>query len=225
MPIILMLFIPPVLLIAYYPIILKVNPHPMPRIDYLIFGYMMSLSIMGAYQLFFWVQTQNFRFKTRCFAIGLDEKLPFIPQLIWVYSIGYYCFLGLMALGISSFRQGAILIFSGFMQLVIHSIFFYFMPTVTPKNFRQYEVTNLSRQFLKVVQTYDNGRCCFPSLHCSAMAFTGYFLYPTIGVYAFIPGLLITSSCMLVKQHQLLDFILSAPIAFFVYHAIYLNLA
>lgn len=224
MPIILMLLLPPSLTLLYYPLITGINAHPMSKIDYFIFGYVLSLSLMGAYQLFFWVQKNNYQFKTRCLAIGIDSKLPFVPSFVWIYSVGYYCFLGLMAIGVDSFKQASVLVFSGFIQLTIHSIFFYFLPTVTPKHFRQYEVNSVSRKFLKAVQIYDNGRSCFPSLHCSAMAFTGYFLYPHIGWYAYIPGALITTSCLLVKQHQVLDFVLSAPIGYGVYHYIYLNL-
>lgn len=224
MPAVMMMIIPMLFSTLLYPLYLVVNTSPMPHMDYVMICFIMSLSVTGAYQLFFFVQQKNHRFKARCFETKLDEYIPFIPQFVWVYSIGYYCFFGLMLLVISSINAGVALLFSGLVQLVIHSVFFFFLPVVTPAHYRAYEGKTVSTRYLKQVQYFDNGRCCFPSLHCSAMMFTSLVLYPTFGVSAFVLLLVITLSCLFVKQHQIIDFVLSFPIGWVVYYFIYLPL-
>lgn len=221
---ILMVLGPPVFSLLYYPLALTFNTHPMPYMDYLLLGYTMSVFIGGMYHVFFFVQDNNHIHKTRCLEIPLDKYFPFIPQFVWLYSVGYYSFYGLMLSRISSIREGVVLLFSGFVMVMIHCIFFFFWPVVTPPSYRQYEPQCHSTRFLKVIQGHDNGRCCFPSLHCSTMVFASLFLLPLFGSWAYLIMVSIALSCLLVKQHQVMDFLLSYPIAWGVYHYVFLPL-
>lgn len=209
--------------LAYYQLAVWFNPKHLSFKDYISSSYLMSITVLGVYQFFFWVQRNNFH-KTFYLSSKLDEKIPFIPQFVWLYSLVYYFFIGLMLVYLENMRHLVALLFAGIVQSGIQCVWFYFMPVVTPIHYRDYAKDTFSKKFLGFVQKLDNGRCCFPSLHCSVMMFVSLFLYPYIGWPSFLIVISVSLSCLLVKQHQLVDFIPSIPIALGVYYYVYLPL-
>ena len=69
--------------IIYYRMALLFSNNPMPMFDYVVFTSVVAITIVGAYQIFFWVQNNNYFFKTHCLAIGIDKYIPFWPILIF----------------------------------------------------------------------------------------------------------------------------------------------
>jgi hypothetical protein len=97
------------------------------------------------------------------------------------------------------------LMFAGLSLLFIHSVCTFIFPTTVPLHWRHYEIDTVSKRFLQLIQRYDNGRSCFPSMHCALATFACLVLYQTLGIWAFLFLVLIAVSCLLVKQHQMLD--------------------
>ena len=173
--------------------------------QYLVFVSVLAIVVVGGYQIFFWVQRNNFFFKTRCLKIRMDDYIPFVPQFVWLYSFSYYLLIGLVVASINSIEQGINFIFGGLLLLVFQSICFLVFPCTVPSHWRKYKVNTLSIRFLKFVQGLDNGRNCFPSMHCSVATYVGLLLMPLMSYYSLILIAFVSISCLFVKQHQVVD--------------------
>lgn len=191
-------------------------------LEYLEFAALVTAVVTGGYQLYFWVQRHNHHYPTRCFKIALDDRVPFWPQWIWIYSFLYYVMIGLTVVSIGSLEEGVHLIFGGLMLLLIGTAIFYFFPTEVPHSFRDFEVTNLSTRYIHFVQSFDNNRNAFPSMHCAVGVYVGLAVVglPTLGPligYGFIA--LLTVSCLVVKQHVIVDTIIGLMLGYIVFQA------
>ena len=173
--------------------------------DYLIFTSILGMVVVGGYQLFFWTQHHSTRFKTRQFNIALDDKIPYIPSFIWIYSLIYYIMLGLIVSTLKSLEQGMNYIFGGLVLLTLQCLIFYFFPSTVPSSWRKYKVKSKSTQFLNFIQKLDVGRNCMPSMHMSIAMYVSLILFPILSYYSFIFVGLIAISTLFVKQHQILD--------------------
>jgi len=178
---------------------------PLSLEEYVIFSTLVAIIVTGCYQLFFWVQRNNYYFRTRCFVSPLDKYIPFWPSWVWIYSFLYYIAIGFVVASIQSIAEGVYLAFGAILLLLAQVFFFFFFPSTVPPEYRQYEATDFSTRYLKFVQGKDNGRNCMPSMHCSVAMYVSLVLYPAIGDAAWVFVGLIAVSCLLVKQHQAAD--------------------
>ncbi len=173
--------------------------------EYIVFSSLVAIVVTGCYQLFFWVQRNNYYFKTRCFVSPWDKYIPFWPSWVWIYSFLYYIAIGFVVASIQSIAEGVSLIFGAILLLLSQVFFFFFFPSTVPAAYRQYEGNNFSTSYLKFVQGKDNGRNCMPSMHCSIAMYVSLVLFPVIGIASWVFIGLIAISCLLVKQHQMAD--------------------
>lgn len=201
----------------YFLIAQLLSPRPMELLSYVVFTILLAVIITGAYQIFFWVQHNNYFFKTRCFKIALDDKIPFYPIWVWPYSFFYYVMIGLVVARISSLEEGVYLVFGGLLLLFFQSLFFLVLPVTVPPEYRRYEPDTISKKYLRFVQGLDNGRNCFPSMHCSVATYVGLILVPVLGFYSYLFIGIICISCLFVKQHQVLDIIPGVLLGWFVF--------
>ncbi len=185
--------------------------------EYLVLTIVISITVVGGYQIFFWVQRNNYFFKTRCFKISLDDMIPFWPSWIWVYNLIYYIMIGFVIVSVKSLEYAIFLIFGGLVLLFLQSILFMLLPAVVPPEWRAYKTDSLSARYLKFTQRVDNGRNCFPSMHISLSTYIGLILYPTISYWAWIFVLFIILSSLFVKQHQVVDIVPGVILGWFVY--------
>lgn len=177
-------------------------------LEYLQFAAVVSVCVTGGYQLYFWVQRNRFRRPAICLKITLDDRIPFVPEWIWLYSFLYYLMLGLTVITIQDLGEGVQIIFGGLMLLVICCAIFYFFPTYVPDTYRKFEVNTLSTRYLTFVQSMDNDRNAFPSMHCALATYVGLVVMdlPIIGTWIGITYIgFIVVSCLLVKQHVIAD--------------------
>lgn len=173
--------------------------------SYLIFTSILAIVIVGGYQLFFWTEYNNTKFKKINFHISLDDRIPFLPEFIWIYSLSYYAVIGLVVSTLPTLEKGLEYIFGGVVLLTIQCFIFYFFPSTVPESWRNYKSNTRSKKFLHLVQALDSGRNCMPSMHMSVTTYVSLLLYPAISYYAFLFILIIAVSCLVVKQHVLLD--------------------
>lgn len=191
---------------------------PLTYFEYLVFTSFVAVIVIGMYQIFFWVQRNNYFFKTRCFKIKLDDKIPFWPIWVWVYNFLYYVMIGYVITSINSIEQGVFLIFWSFVLLVLQCICFLVYPSTVPPKWRKYKADTLSTKFLKFVQGKDNGRNCMPSMHMSVATYVSLILLPVLSYWSFAFIGLIALSCLFVKQHQILDIIPGIFLGWLVYY-------
>ena len=197
----------PVFAWLYYLVGTRFFDSPLTLEEYLVFTSLVAVVVTGCYQLFFWVQRNNYYFKTRCFVSRFDALIPFWPSWVWIYSFLYYIAIGFVVASIQSIDEGVYLIFGAILLLLSQVAFFWVLPSTVPPEYRQYEANSFSTRYLKFVQGKDNGRNCMPSMHCSVAMYVSMVLYPSIGDWAFVFAGLIAVSCLLVKQHQLADIV------------------
>jgi membrane-associated phospholipid phosphatase len=173
--------------------------------------------IVGAYQFYFF--TQRHRLKTpRTFTFNLDERVPFIPVWSWVYSLLYYPAILYLILVVESPGQFNRMAFSFIVLLLIQMLCFEVYPVATPQHWRdQVGAYSSSTRFLNFVRFFDGPTNCFPSMHVSVATLTSLHFLPHLGPSAFAFPMLIAISCVLTKQHYLIDLPFGAALGGFVY--------
>ena len=176
--------------------------------EYQQFTVLVTGVIAGGYQLYLWVQRNNLQRHAKCMKISLDDRIPFWPRWVWAYSFLYYVMIGLTVISIRDLADGVHLIFGGLILLATGAFIFYRYPTKVPESFRHFEIDNLSTRYLAFIQSIDNNRNAFPSMHCAIATYIGLAIVdlPTIGPwlgYGYI--VIIAISCVVVKQHVIID--------------------
>lgn len=182
------------------------------------------LLIIGGYQVYFMPQRAPMRRPVQLMT-WIDEKIPFRPRWVWVYSFLYYPFIVSVILTLDDFRHYAFTVLSYIILLMLQVIIAYLLPVKTPPSWRTYNPRNsLSERFLSVVHHYDSGGNCFPSMHCAVATLTALHLLANIGTgNAFLSSIVIISTLLIfvstvfTKQHFILDIPAGAALAGIVY--------
>ncbi len=190
-------------------------------IEFHQFGVVLAAVVAGAYQLYFWVQRNNRHVATRCMRTPIDDHIPFWPSWVWFYSFFYFIVIGLTVVSIRDLAHGVHLIFGGVMLVVIGSVIFYVFPTEVPNSYRRFEITGLATRYLAFIQSMDNSRNAFPSMHCAIATYIGLVVssLPDIGAWLGIGQVVtIAISCVVVKQHVLVDTVAGIALGAVVYY-------
>ncbi len=184
----------------------------MSALDYIVALIVAIILIVGAYQFYFLPQRKPLR-KSFSVLTSVDQKIPFKPQWVWIYSALYYPIILLLVLTVGTFREFNYVAFSFIFLLAMHLIIFYLVPIHTPDEWREYIVNkSISTKFLNTVQKYDSPLNCFPSMHVSVATLTAFHLFrnlePHINAFsniAFFFPILISISALFTKQHYIID--------------------
>ncbi len=173
--------------------------------DYFRHLVLSVILIVGGYQFYFWCQRNVMRAPRRLL-IAVDDRIPYRPAWVWIYSFLYYPAILAVNLVIETpleFTQTAL---SYLVLLFLQMSFFLALPVETPPHWRTYNrCRGLSERFLAFVQRIDGRANCFPSMHCSVAAMTALYLAPHIGIWVVGFPILIGLSCLFTKQHYLAD--------------------
>lgn len=177
----------------------------MAPIDYVLNLILSAFLIVGAYQFYFWCQ-RNVGKKTYDLSLGIDERIPYWPSWVWIYSLLYYPMILYINLVIDSPRDFTRTAMSYVLLLGLQMTAFILFPVQTPEHWRaRNTLRNLSEHFLAVVQSIDARSNCFPSMHCSVAMLTALHLLPSLGPAVFAFPVLIGFSCLFTKQHFVID--------------------
>lgn len=171
-----------------------------------------AVAIVIGYQLFFVVQFATLQRQARVISSPLDTRIPFVAGWVWVYGGFYYGLIGIPVVFLEKSGGCFELIIGGFILLLLISPIYLLFPTVCPQEWRRFEVHDFSGRFLRFIQSFDNGRTCLPSLHCVLAAYSTSFL-PISPLSLLIP-ILVSISCVLVKQHSVSDILPSLVLGF-----------
>lgn len=161
--------------------------------------------IIGAYQVYFWCQRHRF-FPVREWSSRFDESIPYIPAAVWVYSFLYYPAILGVNLVMKSAEQFNRVACSYLVLLLMQATFFLLVPVATPVLWRNnHTAATPAERFLAFVQRLDAPTNSFPSMHTSVAMLTALHLAPQLGPSAFAFPVVIAVSCLLTKQHYLID--------------------
>ena len=180
--------------------------------DYAIGLISAIIMIVGAYQFYFFVQRHHLG-KARRLSSKYEERVPFWPSWVWIYSGLYYPIILLLVFTQTSFRMFNYTAFSFFVLLAMQCAVFFFFPVSTPDHWRNYNANgSLSLRMLALVHRYDSTSNSVPSMHVSVATLTAIHLHdtltPALGStaalsYAF--PILIAFSALFTKQHYFAD--------------------
>lgn len=205
---------------AYHRLAIRLIPSPMSLSDSVAFLSVLAVAVTGGYQLFFWVQRNNYYFPLRSLHCQLDDVVPFWPNWVWIYSVLQFVAMAAVVLRLRSINEGMRLAFGGLVLLIVHSAFAMVFPCSVPRKYREYRVTGAATRYLKMVQSFDNGRNCFPSLHCAMAAFVAVALWPVVGYWSVALVMAIALSCVFVKQQNLADLLPGILLGWAVYRLV-----
>jgi membrane-associated phospholipid phosphatase len=186
-------------------------------IDYFI-NLLLSLTlIIGVYQFYFWCQ-RNPLTAPRELTLGVDERIPYRPGWVWVYSGVYYPLILYLNLVLASPREFTHVAASYLMLLCAQMAFFLLFPVSTPARWRAFNLRRgLSERLLSWVQRFDARSNSFPSMHVSVATLTALHLQGHFGPPVLLFPLLVGLSCLYTKQHYLLDLPPGAALGWAVY--------
>jgi membrane-associated phospholipid phosphatase len=187
--------------------------------NYVVNLTLSGVLIVGAYQFYFWCQ-RNVLFEPRVFRSPVDDRIPYVPAWVWIYSLLYYPVILYVNVVLKTAEQFTRVAFSYLLLLALQALFFIVFPVRTPHHWRPAtEHSGYSERFLAFVQRYDAPTNSFPSMHTSVAMLTALHLYPHSGPLAFAFPLLIGLSCVFTKQHYLVDVPAGAALGWAVYRA------
>lgn len=177
----------------------------MQTANYVVNLILSVVLIVGGYQFYFWCQ-RNTVLEPRELRLPIDERIPFRPTWVWIYSFLYYPAILYVNLVLDSPAQFTLVATSYLMLLAFQMAFFLAFPVRTPPHWRQANGRQtLSERFLAFVQRFDAETNSFPSMHVSVAMLTSLHLYPHIGHAVWLFPVLIGVSCLFTKQHYFID--------------------
>jgi len=181
----------------------------MTKLDHVVNVTLAVVLIIGAYQFYFWCQRQS-KSRARVFSFKWDNSIPLQPAWVWIYSGIYYPAIIAVVMSVRDLRHFNYMAFSYLVLLAFHMVVFLVFPVEVPQDWRPGAsvLTTPSGRFLALVQRFDARSNCFPSMHVSVATLTA--LHGTTNIpSALIPFsafvVLIAVSCVLTKQHYLID--------------------
>lgn len=173
--------------------------------DYAVHLVLSVVLIIGVYQFYFWCQ-RNPVAAPRQFKLGIDDRIPYWPSWVWIYSCIYYPIILYLNFVIDSPRQFIYVATSYMLLLAAQMTFFVLLPVTTPEHWRAYNQRRTpSERFLALVQRFDARSNSFPSMHMSVAVLTALHLAPHLGTLAMAFPVLIGLSCVFTKQHYVID--------------------
>ena len=177
----------------------------MALIDYLIETVLSVVLIVGVYQFYFWCQ-RNPLGRPRELHLAVDDRIPYWPSWVWIYSFLYYPAILYVAWFVRSPRHFTYLATSYLVLLAFQMAFFLVVPVATPVAWRTRNTERTrAERFLAFVQRFDARSNSFPSMHTSVATLTALHLSPSLAMWVFLfPGL-IGASCLFTKQHYVVD--------------------
>jgi membrane-associated phospholipid phosphatase len=174
--------------------------------DHLVQLVLSVFLIVGVYQFYFWCQTNPLSIEARGLRARFDDRIPYRPGWVWIYSCLYYPIILLINITTASSRQFLYIAMSYVILLFAQMAVFVLFPVATPAEWRSFNTGRTpSERFLALVQRFDAPTNSFPSMHTSVATLTALHLQPAVGPWIFAFPVLIALSCLFTKQHYVID--------------------
>ncbi len=101
--------------------------------DFAVHLVLGTILIVGGYQFYFWCQRNPLR-PTRELRLALDDRIPYWPAWVWIYSFLYYPVILYTTWVVDSSREFVYLAVSFLGLLAMQMAFFVLFPVETPAN-------------------------------------------------------------------------------------------
>ncbi len=176
---------------------------PLTLTDYYVMCFIMLFLVTGGYQLYFWCQKAHLGEAKEVQKTKIDHVIPKVPEAIYLYNFLYYIGFGLCVVSIMSYQHFVHLLVVGLGLLCFHAIFFLFYPTKLPSDTRH--SSDATNPFMRLTQSIDQVYNAFPSAHVSIAILIYFVTRGVFGPIALLFPVLITLSCLLTKQHFVVD--------------------
>lgn len=166
-----------------------------------------NILTLGGYQMYFWSQ-RNYDPKKRILLrpTALDRWIPAIPQAYWIYSPFYYVIFNLGFLCLTDYK---LVVLNAWLMLMHGSFWYFYFPTGVDPSFRESvrraPMDRLTRFMMDLVHEHDSEDNACPSMHCAFAMFVACVIYPYYPVLAIAFPTLVALSCLVCKQHYLID--------------------
>ena len=166
-----------------------------------------NILTLGVYQMYFWPQ-RNYDPSKRIILqpTALDRWIPPIPQAYWIYSPLYYIAFNLAFLCLSDYK---ITMLNAWLMVMHASFWFLNFPTGIGKEFRERvrkaPMDKATRFVMNLVHDHDTEDNACPSMHCAFAMFVAIIIYPFYPHFAVLFPVLISLSCLVCKQHLIID--------------------
>jgi len=191
---------------------------------------LLGLLLMFIQFIIYFIASSNVVAKTGNFLTNLDQKIPFIPEFIYIYFSLYLMFILYFGFFLQLFNKREIwtkIIPAIGTMLIIAFIFFIVVPSNYPRPKISSDTNSITYKLLVFLYQTDPPNNTTPSLHVASstlLALIAYDKSKIIGIVLTIWALLITLSTLFVKQHYLIDVIAGILLALFCWFAIYQRL-
>jgi len=178
--------------------------------DFFVHLVLGTIMFLGGYQPYFWCQRRTL-VRSRVFDswwATLDRKIPLCPSWIWFYTVFYYPVIVLVvSMRSRTHDEFAMISFSYMVMLAAMCTVYMLLPVTTPEGWRDpVEAKGLSTRMLAFVRSIDGSNNCFPSGHAAVTVITAFHMAALVGPWvAAAWALSIHLSCLLCKQHYLVD--------------------
>jgi membrane-associated phospholipid phosphatase len=166
-----------------------------------------NMLVIGGYQMYFWPQNNhNPSKKIYLKPTSLDRLIPAVPEVFWIYSPAYYLFFGLAILCLKNYHITAL---NAWIMLMHSSFWFINFPTAVDQEFRKgirkVPTDRLTKYIMDMVHAHDTEDNACPSMHCAFAVFLAFITYPFYPTLSTFFPLVVALSCLLSKQHLLID--------------------
>lgn len=170
--------------------------------------------LMGGQSFLFWL-LKFFQTSPHYFNFVIDNKIPFLPEFVYIYNIFYplifVIYLILFNKDRDNYYEGII---AGTIGYIISDIIFILFPTQIIRYTIPDRISKITTFVLNTTYLYDDPPLnCFPSIHC-LFCFQAMFnviraknLNKSTKTLIVIILILIIASTVLIKQHYFIDVI------------------
>jgi hypothetical protein len=166
-----------------------------------------NILIIGGYQMYFWPQKNHDTSKKIYLRpTPLDHWIPAVPEIFWIYSPAYYLFFSLAILCLDNYHVASL---NAWLMLMHSSFWFTKFPTAVDPRFRKkirkVPTDTLTKYIMDMVHLQDTEDNACPSMHCAFAVFLAFITYPFYPNLSILFPVIIALSCLLSKQHLLVD--------------------
>lgn len=181
-------------------------------IAYFIHVVLATILFIGGYQPYFWCQRRtkecSITFNKLSF---IDKFIPLCPAWIWFYTLFYYPVI-VFVVSKHTHSEFIMIAFSYILMLAAMCSVYLLFPVITPFEWRAPVVGNsISKRLLIFVRSIDGPNNCFPSGHAAVTVITAYHMAHFTGyLIALLWAISIHISCLLCKQHYIIDLLAGA---------------
>lgn len=193
--------------------------------------FLIGISLLFFQSILYYIASSIPLTKAVNFLTNLDQKIPFIPEFVYIYFSLYLLFFIYFAFFLQYFSKREIwtrLVPSFIALIIISCLFFIFLPSSYPRpKLNPQEMNWISYKLIKFLYRIDPPSNTTPSLHSSSsflFALISYKISKRTGIIITIWAILIILSTLFVKQHFIADVIIGIALATSIYFIIYQRL-